>query len=66
MGLQKNKFHFLLINLVKTDEFKSIFDFVQKRIAVRPHDPVRILETLFKLEMSIAAGKLPLPHRDGL
>jgi len=48
MGLQKNKFHFLLINLVKTDEFKSIFDFVQKRIAIRPHDPVRILETLFK------------------
>jgi len=45
---RKNKFRFLLINLVKTYELKSIFDFIQKRIAVRPHDPVRILETLFK------------------
>ncbi len=34
--------------MVKTYELKTIFDFVQKRIAVRPHDPVRILETLFK------------------
>lgn len=45
---RKNKFRFLLINLVKTYELKSIFDFIEKRIAVRPHDPVRILETLFK------------------
>ncbi len=43
-----NKFRFLLINLVKTYELKSIFDFVQKRISVRPHDPIRILETLLK------------------
>ncbi|UJR23980.1 hypothetical protein I4U23_026946 [Adineta vaga] len=45
---RKNKFRFLLINLVKTYELKTIFDFIQKRIDVRPHDPVRILETLFK------------------
>jgi hypothetical protein len=45
---RKNKFRFLLINLVKTYELNSIFDFTQKKIAVRPHDPVRILETLFK------------------
>jgi eukaryotic translation initiation factor 2C len=43
-----NKFRFLLINLVKTYELKTIFDFMEKRISVRPHDPVRILETLFK------------------
>ena len=43
-----NKFRFLLINLVKTYELKTIFDFMEKRIAQRPHDPVRILETLFK------------------
>jgi len=45
---RSNKFRFLLINLVKTYELKSIFDYMQKRIDVRPHDPVRILETLFK------------------
>jgi hypothetical protein len=38
----------MLINLVKTYQLKSIFGFVQKRIHVRPHDPVRIFETLFK------------------
>ena len=43
-----NKFRFLLIKLVKTYELKSIFDFMQKRIDVRPHGSVRILETLFK------------------
>ena len=43
-----NKFRFLLINLVKTFELKTIFDFIDKKISQRPHDPVRILETLFK------------------
>ena len=43
-----NKFRFLILNLVKTYELKNIFDFIQKKIPVRPHDPVRILETLFK------------------
>ncbi|CAF4641342.1 unnamed protein product, partial [Rotaria sp. Silwood2] len=43
-----NKFRFLIINLVKTYELKNIFDFIQKKISLRPHDPVRILETLFK------------------
>lgn len=43
-----NQFRFLLINLVKTFELKTIFDFIQKKISVRPHDPIRILETLFK------------------
>ncbi|CAF3707984.1 unnamed protein product [Rotaria sordida] len=43
-----NKFRFLIINLVKTYELKNIFDFIQKKISQRPHDPIRILETLFK------------------
>ncbi|CAF1268322.1 unnamed protein product [Rotaria sp. Silwood1] len=43
-----NRFRFLLINLVKTYDLKTIFDFIKRRIPVRPHDPVRILETLFK------------------
>lgn len=45
---RRNKYRFLLINLVKTYELKSIFDFMQRRLAIKPHDPVRILETLFK------------------
>lgn len=45
---QKNKFRFLILNLVKTYEMKTIFDFIQKGISTKPHDPVRILETLFK------------------
>jgi hypothetical protein len=43
-----NRFRFLLINLVKTYDLKTIFDYIQRRIPVRPHDPVRILEILFK------------------
>jgi len=45
---RRNKFRFLLINLVKTYELKTIFDFMQRRLSIKPHDPVRILETLFK------------------
>ncbi|CAF3932538.1 unnamed protein product, partial [Rotaria sp. Silwood1] len=44
----KSKCRFLIVNLVKTYELQSIFDFIQKTISIRPRDPVRILETLFK------------------
>ncbi|CAF0840758.1 unnamed protein product [Adineta ricciae] len=43
-----NRFRFLLINLVKTYDLKIIFDFIQRRIPLRPHDSVRILEILLK------------------
>ena len=43
-----NRFRFLLINLVKTYDLKIIFDFIQRKIPLRPHDPVRILEILLK------------------
>lgn len=43
-----NKYRFLIINLVKTYELKNIFDFIHKKVPIRPHDPIRILETLFK------------------
>ncbi len=45
---RKNRFRFLLLNLVKTYDLKTIFDFIQRKISHRPHDPVRILETLLK------------------
>ncbi|CAF3441824.1 unnamed protein product [Rotaria sp. Silwood1] len=43
-----NKFRFLIINLVKTYELKTIFDFIEKKLSIKPYDPIRILETLFK------------------
>ena len=45
---QKNRFRFLLLNLVKTYELKTIFDFIQRKISIRPHDILQILEILFK------------------
>ncbi|CAF1131852.1 unnamed protein product [Rotaria sordida] len=45
---QTNKFRLLIINLVKTCNLKTIFDFIEKRVSQRPHDPIRILEILFK------------------
>ena len=45
---RRNRYRFLLINLVKTYDLKSIFDFVGRKIPSRPHDTVRILEILFK------------------
>ncbi|CAF3657074.1 unnamed protein product, partial [Rotaria sp. Silwood1] len=65
---QKNKYQFLIVNLVKTYELQSIFDFIQKRISVRPHDPVRILETLFKqtqisIMITIESQFFPKPQR---
>ena len=43
-----NRFRFLLINLVKTYDLTVLFDYIQRKTLVRPHDPVRILETLLK------------------
>ncbi|CAF4272134.1 unnamed protein product, partial [Rotaria sp. Silwood2] len=65
---QKNKYRFLIVNLVKTYELQSIFDFIQKRISVRPHDLVRILETLFKQTqisnmITIESQFFPKPQR---
>ena len=45
---RKNRFRFVLINLVKTYDLKEISDFIQRKIPLRPHDSVRILETLLK------------------
>lgn len=45
---QKNKYRFLIVNLVKTQKLKTIFDFIEKKISERPYEPVMILEALFK------------------
>jgi hypothetical protein len=38
----------LILNLVKTYRLKTLFDFIQKQNSIKPHDRVKILETLFK------------------
>ena len=43
-----NKFRFLIVNLVKTSQLKSLFDFIEKRLSIRPSDSIQIIETLFK------------------
>ncbi|CAF3663795.1 unnamed protein product [Adineta steineri] len=37
-----------ILNLVRQDKIGNIFDFIQKKTSTRPHDTVRIIETLFK------------------
>ena len=45
---RKNRFRFLLINLVKTYQLKDIEEFIQKKSPRRPQDSMRILEILLK------------------
>lgn len=45
---RKNRFRFLLINLVKTYHLKDIEEFIQRKSPRRPHDSVRIIEILLK------------------
>ncbi|CAF0770466.1 unnamed protein product [Didymodactylos carnosus] len=43
-----NTYQFILLNLVKTYSISDIWDFIEKRSPIKPHDPVRVLETLLK------------------
>ncbi|CAF3167345.1 unnamed protein product [Rotaria socialis] len=45
---QTNRFRFLILNLVKIYTLKTIFDFIQNKISIKPHGLVKILESLFK------------------
>lgn len=45
---RKNRFRFLLINLVKTYHLNDINEFIQRKSPRRPQDSVRILEILLK------------------
>jgi len=36
------------LDLVRQDRTQSIHDFIQNKVNIRPREPVRIIETLFK------------------
>ncbi|CAF3880586.1 unnamed protein product, partial [Rotaria magnacalcarata] len=41
-------FQFHVLNLVRQEKIRDIFDFIEKKTSVRPRDAIRIIETLFK------------------
>ena len=41
-------FQFNVLNLVRQEKIRDIYDFIEKKTAVRPRDSIRIVETLFK------------------
>ncbi|CAF1077709.1 unnamed protein product [Rotaria sordida] len=41
-------FEFKVLNLVRQEKIRDIFDFINGRTVTRPRDPVRVIETLFK------------------
>ncbi|CAF2155870.1 unnamed protein product [Rotaria magnacalcarata] len=45
---QTNRFRFLILNLVKIYTLKTMFDFIQNKISIKPHGLVKSLESLFK------------------
>ncbi|UJR08589.1 hypothetical protein I4U23_012848 [Adineta vaga] len=45
---REQKYRLLIINLVKSYDIQTLWDFIENRIAIRPRDPIRILETLLK------------------
>ncbi|CAF3974303.1 unnamed protein product, partial [Rotaria magnacalcarata] len=45
---REQQYRLLLINLVKSYDIQVLWDFIENRIAIRPRDPIRILETLLK------------------
>jgi hypothetical protein len=62
------KYRFLISNLIKTYDLKSIFDFIQKMKPVQSYDPVRILDILFKQTqifnmITIANQSYPKPQQ---
>ncbi|CAM4828389.1 unnamed protein product [Rotaria magnacalcarata] len=42
---QTNKFRFSILNLVKIYTLKTMFDFIQNKISIKPHGLVKILES---------------------
>ena len=41
-------FQFHVLNLVRQEKIRDIYDFIEKKTSVRPRDSIRIIETLFK------------------
>ncbi|CAF1402264.1 unnamed protein product [Adineta steineri] len=45
---REQTYRLLIINLVKSYDIQVLWDFIENKIAIRPRDPIRILETLLK------------------
>ncbi|CAF0973268.1 unnamed protein product [Adineta steineri] len=45
---EEKTFQFQVLNLVRQEKIRDIFDFIEKKTAIRPRDSIRIIETLFK------------------
>lgn len=45
---EEKTFQFHVLNLVRQEKIRDIFDFIEKKTSVRPRDSIRIIETLFK------------------
>ncbi|CAF1114885.1 unnamed protein product [Adineta ricciae] len=45
---EEKVFEFKVLNLVRQEKIRDIFDFIAGRTSIRPRDPIRIIETLFK------------------
>jgi len=41
-------FEFKVLNLVRQEKIQNIFDFINGKTGIRPRDPIRVIETLFK------------------
>jgi uncharacterized protein YfkK (UPF0435 family) len=41
-------FQFQILNLVRQEKIRDIYDFIEKKTSIRPRDSIRIIETLFK------------------
>ncbi|CAF3366395.1 unnamed protein product [Rotaria socialis] len=48
MNNEDKTFQFHVLNLVRQEKIRDIFDFIEKKTSVRPRDAIRIIETLFK------------------
>ncbi|CAF3399451.1 unnamed protein product [Rotaria sp. Silwood2] len=45
---EEKTFEFKVRNLVRQENIGNIFDFINGKTTIRPRDPIRIIETLFK------------------
>jgi uncharacterized protein YfkK (UPF0435 family) len=45
---ETNTYLLKILNLVRQEKIQKIFDFIQKKTAIRPREMVRIIEILFK------------------
>lgn len=48
MNNEDKTFQLHILNLVRQEKIRDIYDFIEKKTSIRPRDSIRIIETLFK------------------